>query len=169
LGPIPFALQRPSVKNAASALAPGLHRLREAAIPEGRENQLVAPNRPPRLLLDGAICVRSHSCSLGQVGHVAFPTQPALRVRLTASSSAISRDECPVAIPLPVSAVLQATASSSLTFCIGEGHLRVSPLSPIAGRNLATVAPGREVPSRRQVFMAWDGRARSIGSAPGRA
>jgi hypothetical protein len=53
----------------------------------------------------------------------------------------------------PIGAVLQAAATRA--HCLraeglqlGEGHRRC----PIAGRNLATIAPGRDVPSRRQVF-----------------
>jgi hypothetical protein len=137
-----------------SALAPGLHGLRKPAMPEGRENQLVTQTGRPDLTLpyaSGALVLFGPN----RLRALPFPTQAGL---------AVGTERLPCSHSRPISAVLQASNQSSLPF---RSSARVTdgvlPLRLIARRNLATVAPGREVPSRRQVFMAWDGRARSIG------
>jgi hypothetical protein len=143
-----------------SALAPGLHRLRKAAMPEGRENQLVAQTGRPDLTLP---CIRSHSCSLGQIGHVRSPSRlrPALRVPLTAHHRAL-----PGSHSRPISAVLQATATRVIAFSqLGEGHRRC--LASKAHRPPES-CHGFAWPSKFQAGgrFSWrgDGRARSIGS-----
>jgi hypothetical protein len=48
---IPFALRRPSVKNAAISSRAALRRLRKADMPEGRKDQFVAQTSRPRYFL----------------------------------------------------------------------------------------------------------------------